>query len=67
MELLSLCGIYAGTFLFCALSGIVPLMNSELFLLYLGSIANHRQLPALLLLAAVGQMSAKILLYRGRT
>jgi len=63
MELLSLAGIYAGTFLFCALSGIVPLMNSELFILYLGATANHSQFPALILLAAFGQMSAKVLLY----
>jgi membrane protein YqaA with SNARE-associated domain len=63
MELLSLAGIYAGTFLFCAMSGIVPLMNSELFMLYLGSTASHSQFPALILLAALGQMSAKVVLY----
>ena len=63
MELLSLAGIYVGTFLFCAMSGIVPLMNSELFMLYLGSIASHAQFPALIVLAALGQMSAKVVLY----
>lgn len=63
MELLSVAGIYAGTFLFCAMSGIVPLMNSELFILYLGSTASHSQFPALIVLAALGQMSAKVLLY----
>ncbi len=63
MELLSLAGIYAGTFLFCAMSGIVPLMNSELFMLYLGSTASHSQFPALILLATLGQMSAKAVLY----
>lgn len=65
MELVSLAGIYAGTFLFCALSGVVPLMNSELFMLYLGSTASHAQFPALIVLAALGQMSAKALLYYG--
>ena len=65
MELLNLVGIYAGTFLFCALSGVVPLMNSELFVLYLGSTASHTQLPVLVLLATLGQMSAKALLYYG--
>lgn len=45
MELLSLAGIYAGMFLFGALSGIVPFMNSELFMLYLGSTASHSQFP----------------------
>jgi membrane protein YqaA with SNARE-associated domain len=63
MELLSLAGIYAGTFLFCAMSGIVPLMNSELFMLYLGSTASHSQFPALIVLATLGQMSAKVALY----
>jgi membrane protein YqaA with SNARE-associated domain len=65
MEILNLAGIYAGTFLFCALSGVVPLMNSELFLLYLGSVATDSQMPALVLLATLGQMSAKVLLYYG--
>jgi len=63
MELLSVAGLYAGTFLFCAMSGIVPLMNSELFMLYLGSTASRSQFPALILLAALGQMSAKVVLY----
>ncbi len=63
MELLSLAGIYAGTFLFCALSGVIPVMNSELFMLYLGSTASRSQFPALIILAAVGQMSAKVVLY----
>lgn len=56
MELLNLAGIYAGTFLFCALSGVIPLMNSELFLLYLGSTASAAQLPALVVLATLGHM-----------
>ena len=64
-ELLNLSGIYAGTFLFCAVSGVVPFMNAELFLLYVGATANHGQLPALVLLAALGQISAKSLLYYG--
>lgn len=63
MELLSVAGIYGGTFLFCAMSGIVPLMNSELFMLYLGSTASRSQFPALIVLAALGQMSAKVALY----
>ena len=65
MELLNLAGIYGGTFLFCALSGVVPLMNSEVYLLYLGSIASNTQLPALIVLATLGQMSAKVVLYFG--
>ena len=65
MELLSVCGLYVGTFAFCAMSGFVPLMNSELFLLYLGSTTRPAELPGLILVAALGQMSAKSLLYFG--
>jgi len=63
MELVSLAGVYAGTFLFCAMSGLVPVFNAEVFVLYLGATAKHSQLPALVLLAAVGQMCAKVVLY----
>ena len=65
MDLLSVCGLPVGTFVFCAMSGLVPFMNSELFLLYLGSTASPAELPGLLLAAALGQMSAKSLLYLG--
>ena len=64
MELLSLVGIYAGTFLVCAISGLVPLVNAEMFMLYVGSIASRPQFPVLILLAALGQMAAKIVLYQ---
>lgn len=65
MDLLSSCGLHAGTFVFCAMSGFVPVMNSEVFLLYVGSIASPAELPGLVLVAALGQMSAKSLLYFG--
>ena len=65
MDLLNDCGLHVGTFLFCAMSGLVPLMNSELFLLYLGATARPAELPGLLLVAALGQMSSKSLLYLG--
>ena len=63
MELVNLAGIYAGTFLFCALSGVIPVMNSELFMLYLGSTADRSQFPFLVVLATAGHMGAKCLLY----
>jgi len=65
MDLLSFCGLHAGTFVFCAMSGFVPFMNSEVFLLYVGSTASPAELPGLVLVAALGQMSAKSLLYFG--
>lgn len=40
-------------------------MNTEIFLLYVGATANPAQLPALVLLAGLGQMCAKSLLYYG--
>jgi len=63
VEIVSLAGIYAGTFLFCAAGALVPLLNAELFILYLGSTASRSQFPALILLATLGQMSSKVVLY----
>lgn len=65
MDLLSSCGLHAGTFVFCALSGFLPFMNSEVFLLYVGSTASPADLPGLVFVAALGQMSAKSFLYFG--
>lgn len=65
MDLLSSCGLHAGTFVFCALSGFLPFMNSEVFLLYVGSTASPAELPGLVLVATLGQMSSKSVLYFG--
>ncbi|HVK77624.1 MAG TPA: VTT domain-containing protein [Kofleriaceae bacterium] len=60
-------GIYLGTFLFCFGSGLVPIFNAELFLVAVSSmwVSSVAPLPAIVLLAAAGQMTAKIFLYYG--
>lgn len=59
-------GIYAGTLVVGVLSGLVPVINGELFLI--GVVLFTGQLwpaIALALLVAAGQMIAKVVLYKG--
>jgi len=57
-------GLYAGTFVVCFLAGLIPLINAELWLIAVTlMLATPAALPAIVVLAALGQMSAKILLY----
>ena len=59
-------GIYAGTLVVGVLSGLVPVINGELFLI--GVVLITGQLwpaIALALLVAVGQMIAKFILFKG--
>jgi hypothetical protein len=59
-------GIYAGTLVVGVLSGLVPVINGELFLI--GVVLITGQLwPAIVLalLVAVGQMIAKVILFKG--
>lgn len=64
-QLLATLGIYGGTLVVCFVSGLVPVVNAELFLIGLTSVAvtSTAQLPALVVCAAVGQMTAKVILY----
>ena len=64
-EILSTVGLYVGTFLVCFVAGLVPIINAELFLAGISAwaIASPAPLPAIVLLAAAGQMAAKLLLY----
>lgn len=68
-DLLAMLGIYGGTFVVSIIAGLVPLVNSELFLVGLVRLAVDRwtQLPGIVVAAATGQMVAKIgLYYAGR-
>lgn len=57
-------GIYAGTFLICFVAGLVPIVNAELWLVGVTLlVASPAPLPAVVILAAAGQMAAKVLLY----
>lgn len=57
-------GIYAGTFAICFIGGLVPVVNSEVWLVAVTLlVASPAPLPAVVVLAAAGQMAAKSLLY----
>ncbi len=58
-------GLYGATFVACAAGAVVPVFNSEVYLLAVGAIASPAQLPLLATLAATGQMAGKSLLYLG--
>ena len=60
METLSL---YGGTLVVCAVSGVVPLIQTELYLVGLAAVVDPRHLPALAVIAALGQMAGKVLVY----
>jgi len=64
-SLLAACGLYLGTYLVCVLTGLLPALNGEVFLVGLTRLAidSPTQLPAIVVLAALGQMTAKIILY----
>jgi membrane protein YqaA with SNARE-associated domain len=64
-DLVAMFGLYGGTFAVAILTGLVPVVNAEVFLVGLVRLAVDRssQLPAIVIAAAVGQMIAKIGLY----
>lgn len=56
-------GVPAATFVYCVVAGLVPVFNAEIFLLAVAAMAPTATLPAVVLLASLGQMVAKIALY----
>jgi membrane protein YqaA with SNARE-associated domain len=64
-QLLATLGLYGGTLIVCFISGLVPLVNAELFLVGISAwiVTSPAQLPLLAIAAGVGQMSAKLILY----
>ena len=62
-QLLAMLGLYGGTAVYCFVSGIVPFVNTEIYLIAVSKLADRAQLPAVVACAAVGQMTAKVLLY----
>jgi membrane protein YqaA with SNARE-associated domain len=58
-------GVYGGTFIVCFLAGLIPFINAEVWLLLVVTtmIASPAPLPAVVVLAAAGQMVAKVLLF----
>jgi len=64
-DVLATLGIYGGTFVVSLLSGLIPLVNAEVFLVGLVRLAvqGPSQLSGIVVAAATGQMVAKIGLY----
>lgn len=57
-------GIPLGTFLYCVVAGLVPVVNAEIFLVAVAAAAPATSLPWVAVMAALGQMVAKVLLYQ---
>lgn len=56
-------GIYAGSFIIGFVSGLVPFVNSELYLLAVSPMVSRSALMPIALLASLGMMCAKTILY----
>jgi membrane protein YqaA with SNARE-associated domain len=56
-------GLYLVTYLVCFVSGLVPLVNTEAYLLSVSAISRPASALPLTLAAALGQMTAKTLIY----
>ena len=64
-QLLTTLGLYGGTAVICFISGLLPIINAELFLVGLSAWAvdSPGQLPFVALAAAIGQMGANCIIY----
>ena len=63
-QLIDWFGLYLGAFLFSFVSGVIPLLSVELFLLAVGALThNPWHLLGVTLLTALGQLLSKLLLY----
>ena len=66
-ELVAKLGIYGGSFVVGFVSGLVPFVNVELYLVAISPVASREALIPIAVLSAIGQMLAKtILFYAGR-
>jgi membrane protein YqaA with SNARE-associated domain len=66
-ELIAKVGIYTASFVVGFVSGLLPFVNSELYLVAVSAIVARHSLLPIALLSALGQMVAKtILFYAGR-
>jgi membrane protein YqaA with SNARE-associated domain len=64
-DLVAQLGYPLATFAYCVASGFIPVLNAEVFLVGVASIAPRESLAAVAALAAVGQMVAKAGMYLG--
>lgn len=63
LQLLSVIGLYGGTYVVCLISGFIPLINAELFLIWFSLTISEAKFIPVLLLATSGQMTAKALMF----
>lgn len=63
MDLTSVLGLFGGSFAVGAVSGLVPLLNTEAYLLGVAALAPRETLLPVVLLTTAGQMASKSLLY----
>ena len=56
-------GIYLGTYLFALAGGVIPFLNVEAYLLSLSMLSAQTEMLPVAAAAALGQMTAKSLLY----
>ena len=64
-DMLSQFGPYAATFIFCILSGIVPVINAEVYLVSISALLPDSllQILAIIFLATLGQMISKSIMF----
>ncbi len=66
-ELTARFGLYLGSFVIGLVSGLIPVVNSEIYLLAVSSVAARPGLLPIAVLTALGQMASKsILFYAGK-
>ncbi len=63
LQLLSVIGLYGGTYIVCLISGFIPIVNAELFLIWISLTISEAEYIRVLLLATSGQMTAKVLMF----
>lgn len=63
-QLIDWLGLYMGTIVFSFLSGMVPFLHAEIFLVTVGALVTSRwKLAVVALLSSLSQMVAKLILY----
>lgn len=62
-QLIARYGIYLTTYIVAVISGFVPVVNLEVYLVWVAALTPRSQAVGITLLATVGQMTAKTLMY----
>lgn len=62
-ELVPRLGLLTATFVYCIASGLIPIVNAEVFLVAVAVTAPSSSAAGLVVMATLGQMVAKVILY----